>query len=61
MHVATARLNTFLKMHAKKPACPQKIDDVAINAHRTRVHTRRDSAAMCIMLCTKSACAFWFA
>ena len=58
-------------MHAKNPACTRKIDDVAINARHTRAHTRRYSAAMCIMLCTKSAraylvctnCtrAFWFA
>ena len=58
-------------MHAKKAACTRKIDDVAINARRTRAHTRRYSAAVCIMLCTKSmrvyfVCtncthAFWFA
>ena len=58
MCVATTRLDTFLKMNAKKPACARKIDDVAINACHTRVHTRRYSAAVCIMLCTKSACAF---
>ena len=39
-------------MHAKKPACARKIDDVAINARRARVHTRHYSAAMYIMLCT---------
>ena len=55
----------------KKAACARKIDDVAINACCTRVHTRRFSAAVCIMFCTKSMraylvgtnCtrAFWFA
>ena len=41
MRVATTRLDTFLKIHGKKPACAQKIDDVAIDARCTRVHTRR--------------------
>ena len=58
-------------MHVKKAACARKIDDVTINARRTRAHTRRYSAVMCIMLCMKSVCvylvctnctrAFWFA
>ena len=55
MHVATARLDTFLKMQTKYPACAQKIDYVAINARRTCVHTRHHSAAMCIMLCMNSS------
>ena len=42
----------------KKPACAQKIDDIAINAHLTCVHTRCYSAAVYIMLCTKSTHAF---
>ena len=58
MRVATIQLDTFLKMQAKKPASARKIDDVAINARHMRVHTRHYSAAVCIMLCTKSACAF---
>ena len=61
MRVATTRLNTFLKMHTKKPACTRKINDVAINAHRTCAHTRCYSAAVCIMLCTKSHVHIWFA
>ena len=61
MRVMTTQLDTFLKMHAKNPACTQKIDDVAINARRTSAHTRRYSAAVCIMLCTKSHVHIWFA
>ena len=71
MCVATTRLEMFLKMHTKKPACAQKINDVAINASCTCAHTGCYSAAVYIMLCTKSTCAylgctnctcaFWFA
>ena len=71
MRVATTQLDTFLNMHTKKPACARKIKDVAINAHCMRAHMRRYSAAVYIMLCTKSVraylvctnctCAFWFA
>ena len=58
MRVAATRLDTFLKMHTKKPACARKINDVAINACHTCAHTRRYSAAVCIMLCTKSVRAY---
>ena len=71
MRVATAQLDTFLKMYAKYPACARKIDYIAIYARHTHVHTRCYSAAVCIMSCTKSVCAylvctkcthaFWFA
>ena len=58
MRVATARLNMFLKMHAKYPVCAQKIDDVGINIRCICVHMKRYSVAMCIMFCTKSAHAY---
>ena len=61
MCVVTTQLNTYLKMHAKKSSCTQKIDDIAINARRTCVHTKHYSAAVCIMLYTKNVRAFWFA
>ena len=33
MHVATTRLDTFLKSIATKPACAQKIDDINMHVH----------------------------
>ena len=55
MCVATTQLDTYLKMHAKKPACAQKIDDVVINAQDV------NSAAVCIIFCRRAHVHIWFA
>ena len=49
----------FLKIHAKKPVCAQKIDDVKMHVKCLHVHTRRYCAAMCIMVCTNSMHAYF--
>ena len=72
IHTPMVQLNLILTAHAcsncttrhvsenarKKAECTRKIDDIALNARRMHAHTRRYSASVCIMLCTKSACVY---
>ena len=55
MCAATTRLDTFLKIHSKKPVCAQRIDDIKcmVNAH---VYTRDVSVLACAKWFARTAC-----